>query len=265
MRSFRLALAAIMLAALGCGAVYPEVSTQVRAPRPGAELIPPPPEDLYFLRFASASIPPKTRDGRQWDAVGGAAPDPFVKLFVNGHELFRTPIQSNTLRPTWPDAKKANYRIPKNSVVKIEMWDSNALTNHPICVKVLRQFREESQTGQVDVECDSGARITLTAEPAHARIGLGLRYEFRTQSVYVTRVAAESPAARVGLSPGDQIRAIQGRQVEKMDEAETRSAINANAPTGLTLSVKRANGEDVEYTLKEGPIYPLLEDDIPIE
>jgi hypothetical protein len=250
---------------MACGAVYPEVSTQVRSPKAGAALVPPPPDDLYYLRFSSASIPPKTRDGRAWDAVGGAAPDPFAKLFVDNRELFRTPIQSNTLTPTWPDARKANYRIPKKSVVKIEMWDSNALTNHPICVKVLRDFVSESQAGQIDVECDSGARITLTTEPAHAKLGLGMRYEFRSTSVYVTRVAPESPAARVGLVSGDEIKAIEGKPVDKMDDAEARSLINAHAPTGLQLSVKRADGSLVDYTVKEGPIYPIIDDDIPID
>ncbi len=249
----------------GCGAVYPEVSTAVHAPGQGAELRPPPPKDLYFLRFRSAEIPPKTRDGREWDAIGGAAPDPFAKLMINDVELFRTPIQSNTLTPTWPDAAKANYRIPKGSVIKVELWDSNPLNNHPICVKILRDFAQESQIGQVGIECDSGARIVLTTEPAHARVGLGFRYEFRTQSVYVTRVAPESPAARVGLKAGDEITGIEGKPVQKMDEAETRSIINANSPSGLTLSVKRADGSSVEYTLKDGPIYPLLDDDMPIE
>ena len=33
-------------------------------------------------KFAGAVIPSRTRDGRNWDSVGGSLPDPFAKLLV---------------------------------------------------------------------------------------------------------------------------------------------------------------------------------------
>ena len=118
------------LATCGCGAVYPELSTPVRAAgsRP---LDPPPPEDLVFLKFAKAQIPTRTQDGRQWDSVGGSAPDPFAKLLIDDKEILVTPVQANTLSPTWPDQKIGNYRIPRGTPVRVELWDSNAINNHP--------------------------------------------------------------------------------------------------------------------------------------
>jgi len=245
-----------------CGAVYPEVATPARSPAAGAKLAPPPPEDLLYIRFKSAEIPVTTRDGRKWDAVGGAAPDPFAKLFAGDKELFRTPVQENTLTPTWPDATGRNYRIPKGTPVRVEVWDSNPINNHPICVRLVSNIHGEALAGGVDVTCDSGAKVSLVVEPAHAKVGLGIFYEFRTQSIYVTRVPVESPAARVGLKPGDQILRIQGKDVDSLDEAEARSQINANAPTGVTLTVRKPDGSTADLTVKNGPIYPTVDDDI---
>src|SRR5258706_15147053 len=100
----------LLLGLLGCGAVYPQLGTPVRTPPAGITLAPPPPEDLVFVKFAGAVIPSKTRDGRSWDSVGGSLPDAFAKLFVDGQVILETPVQSNTLTPTWPDQRKANYR-----------------------------------------------------------------------------------------------------------------------------------------------------------
>src|ERR1041385_4596086 len=119
----------------GCGAVSPEIASPVRAPPAGRDLSPAPPKNLVFIAFTSAKIPSKTRDGRQWDSLGGAAPDPFAKLFLNDRELIRTPVQANTLEPTWPDQTKANYRLPAEGSYRLEVWDSNALNNRPICLK----------------------------------------------------------------------------------------------------------------------------------
>src|SRR5262249_19745838 len=143
--------------------------------------------------------------------------------------------------------------------------DSNPINNHPICVKVLPDFAADAREGFIDIDCDSGAKAKLVTEPAHSRIGLGLYYELRTESIYVTRVAEESPAHRVGIKAGDEVVRIQGKDVKGMDEAEARSLINANAPSGLNVTLKHADGSVVDTTLKEGPIYPTSEEDIEVE
>src|SRR5687767_14554841 len=216
---------ALVVLASSCGAVYPEVSAPVRVVPAGRELAPPPPDDLLFITFKSAEIPERTRDGRKWDSIGGSAPDPFAKLFINDKVLIITPVHSNTLKPTWPEQKRANYRISQRSRARLELWDSNALNNRPICVQNLDDLHEAASNGQLDVMCDSGARLTLTVDRAHARIGLGLYYELRTEAVFVTRVIGESPAARAGISRGDEIVKIQGKEVKTMEEGEARSLI----------------------------------------
>jgi hypothetical protein len=248
-----------------CGAVYPEIATPVRAAGT-RQLDPPPPDDIVYLKFASAQIPTRTRDGRQWDSVGGSAPDPFAKLLIDDKEILVTPVQANTLTPTWPDQHVGNYRMPRNVPVRVELWDSNAINNHPICVESINNILAEASTEQnLEIRCDSGANIELTVQPAHAKFGVGLYYELRTYDIFVTRVVGESPAARVGLKRGDQLLKIQGKVVKEMDEESARSLINSNVSTGVTLTVKHTTGAVDDVTLKDGPMYPTIEDEVKVE
>jgi hypothetical protein len=187
-------------------------------------------------------------------------------LFLNDRELIRTPVQSNTLEPTWPDQKKANYRLPENGSYRLEVWDSNAINNQPICMKTLHDLKEDVGQGPVEIECDSGARVELRIEPAHARWGLGFSYELRTQgSVAVTHVLSDSPAARAGMTPGEVILEIQGKKVATMDEGEPQSLINANADVGIQLVLKAENGQERKVSIKEGAIYPASADNVALE
>jgi len=246
----------------GCGAVYPQLETPVRTPPSHITLAPPPPDDLLFLKFAGAVIPSRTRDGRKWDSVGGSLPDAFAKLIVDGKVILETPVQSNTLTPTWPGQTVANYQVPSGASVKIEVWDSNALNNSPICVS---DTRLEEGEEPMQISCNSGAEVKLYVQPAHGRLGVGLFYELRTDEVVVTRVLKESPAARAGLVRGDSLLKIQGKPVKTMQDGEAQSLINANAATGISLLVRKLDKSEQELTLKEGAIYPVIGEGVPID
>jgi hypothetical protein len=251
---------------LGCGAVYPQLSTPVRTPPAHVQLTPPPPDDLLFIKFASAMIPTRTRDGRNWDSVGGSLPDPFAKLYVDGKVILETPVQSNTLTPTWPDQRKANYHVRPGASVKVELWDSNPINNHPICIADVSDLHSEaSSDGPLRIDCSSGVELSLEVDPAHSRLGVGLFYELRREEVVVTRVLRESPAARAGLARGDQLLKIQGKVVKTMADGEAQSLINANAATGVTLLVKKPDNSEVEMSIKEGAIYPLVDEGVPVD
>lgn len=252
------------LSALACGAVYPELATPAREPPPGFSFEPPPPPDLVYLAFLKATIPSKTRDGRAWDSVGGSLPDPFAKLIVDDKPLITTPVHANTLTPSWPNQKRGNYRISSHSRLRVELWDSNPINNHPICTEEVHDLLEQvAPGGRVQINCDSGAFIELAAEPAHGKIGLGLYYEIRTDDVSVVRVIRESPAARAGVGRGDQIVSIMGEPVKGMPEGRVRSLINSNGTTGLKLSLRQRGKAEQEVMLRDGPIYPLLGEEGP--
>jgi PDZ domain/C2 domain len=247
---------------LGCGAVYPQLETPVRSPPPHVTLSPPPPEDLVFLKFVSATIPARTRDGRKWDSLGGALPDAFAKLSLDDKVIFETPVQSNTLTPTWPSQRLANHRVRPGTSVKVELWDNNALNNHPICLSTVRL---EPAEAPLQIECSSGAELRLAVQPAHGRLGVGLYYELRQEEVVITRVLQESPAARAGLVRGDQLLKIAGKPVKAMQDGEVQSLINANAATGVGVLVRKQDRTELELTLKEGAIYPVNGEGVAID
>jgi len=247
----------------GCSAVYPELSTPLRTPPADFRLVPPPPADVFYFRFAGADIPTLTRDGRKWN---GEKPDPFAKLILNGKDLILTSVESDTLRPTWQDQERANYRFRSSDVLVIEVWDSNPLTNHPICREKLPSFHEFVQGDEpyMEVECDNGGRVRLIVQPAHGRLGLGFWYELRTEKAFVTRVVGESPAGRAGLHAGDEIVAVQGKPVATLEDGALQSLINANSTVGLKLSVGSAGGVR-EVTLKDGAIFPIQGEGVTLE
>jgi hypothetical protein len=255
----------LALVLLGCGAVYPQLETPVRNPPAHVTLLPPPPEDLLFLKFAGAVIPTRTRDGRNWDDVGGSLPDAFAKLIVDGKVILETPVQSNSLKPSWPDQRKANYHVRAGAPVRVELWDSNPINNHPICVADMPDLHGEVSEDPVLVSCSSGAELRLVVQPAHARLGVGLFYELRREEVVVTRVLRESPAARAGLVRGDHLLKIQGKPVKSMADGEAQSLINANAATGVTLLVRKLDRSETELSLKEGAIYPMVDEGVPVD
>ncbi len=261
----RTAVASVVAVAVlwgACAAVYPELKTPLRDAPKGRELSPPPPADLFYITFVSAEIPKKTRDGRAWDSVGGNAPDPVAMLYVNDVQIIKTPSEPNTLTPTWKKQDKRNYHVPDGSKLRVEMWNSNALNNQPICVKKILSFASSmDEEGNVVIVCDSGARIKMRVEPARAKLGLGLFYELRTEGeVYVSRVHPEGPAQRAGIEPGQQIVKIEGREVKEMADGEAQSLINSKGQLGVTLLLKRADGQELEVKVKEGPIYPVKGD-----
>lgn len=266
-RALSLSLVLFGSSLLGCSAVYPELSSPLRTPPADFHLEPPPPSDLFFFRFAGADIPTKTRDGRHWDSVGGEAPDPYAKLIVNGKDLVVTSVESDTIRPTWPDQDRANYRINPSDDLKVEIWDSNPLNNHPICGERVPSFQEFVKTDEpyLEIECDNGGRVRLQVEPAHGRLGLGLFYELRSAQAVVTRVLTESPASRAGLHAGDEILSAQGVPVKSMENGRLQSLINANSALGVKLQVRLGESAPREVTLRDGAVYPVAGEGISLD
>ncbi|AKT43185.1 uncharacterized protein CMC5_074160 [Chondromyces crocatus] len=259
----RLSLASLLslflLSASGCPAIYPELGTRLREPAPGQVLEPPPPENLRFIKFVSGTVPERTRDGRTWSRGKGGEPDPYARLLVNGKEVLRTHIQSNTFTPTWPGSPSGNFVIEREARLRVEMWDSNAFNDKPIGIRELRPSEDQRAQGRLNLDLEGGGQIELAFEPAHARIGLGLWYELRTSSIYITRTAPSGPAERVGIKVGDQILAIGGREVRRMSTNEIRSAFNGVPITGVVLLVQHPTGTTETVTVTEGPIYPTFD------
>lgn len=240
-------------AGAACATLYPEVATPVKPVPPGRELDPPPPPNVLYIAVSGANIPNRTRDGRSWDASGGL-PDPFAIVFINGKELFRTPVQRDALNPTWPNAPKTSYELPKGAKLRVELWDDNAIHKQPICGKDIKELEDHALTGSVDLSCEGGTEIEVVIKAAEAKFGLGFSYEFRSDGVFISKVTPLSPASRAGMREGSQILSVMGKPIAGKSEGEVKSIVNSNASTGLDLTLSAPSAQK-SVKLKEGPIY----------
>ena len=258
-RTFFVVMATATLS--GCLAVYPEIATSTHKPLAGLTLDPPPPDSTRWIKFTAAHIPDRTRDGRTWNQAFGTLPNPSAKLFIHDEEVLRTPVQTGTLDPTWPNGPKGNFQIDfANDRIRVEIWNSSPIND----ARRLRDYGHVSEddklAGAVRMDLDGGADATLAFEPAHAIIGVGLSYDLRSESCLVTKVLAQSPADRAGLEKGDEILKIADRDVKVMSVDELRSAFNAVPIKGLPLFIHHAKGTTTNVVVKEGPIYALYKE-----
>src|SRR5512145_1481669 len=253
----RVIIGCLGLSIYGCAVFYPQLSTPVRGAVSEDRYDPPPPKDVIFVAIAKARIPSKTRDGRSWDKGGGAAPDPYAILTVDGKETLRTSVVPNSLRPHWPNPSPMNLRIPRSAKVRLEVWDDNAIVSHPICNQAVRDLHDAADIGQTEVECENGASVTLVVRPPKARLGIGLTYEVRGKEAYVSRVIAASAAGRAGLEAGDQILTVDGKRVESMAAGELESIFNGKSASGVVLEVRSGGGGKRKVNLSDEPMYPV--------
>ena len=120
--------------------------------------------------------------------------------------VMKTPIEKGTLEPTWPDGPKGNLTISADSHLRIELWTADPVVDKPVIIRELGVPPEERLLDKlIRVEEDTGARIILAFEPAHAIAGLGLWYELRERACAITRLLSDSPASRAGLARGDEV------------------------------------------------------------
>jgi hypothetical protein len=259
MNLIRFARALLVTTVVGCAAVYPELGTSIRPMKAQMELDPPPPEELRWLRFTSATIPPQMRDGRTWQQSLGRLPNPYAKLIINDVEIIRTKPQKETLTPTWPDSVRGNFRVSPADKFRVEMWDGDLIGDKPIGVKDFRPTSDFVIGDQVRIEVGGGAEVTLAFEPAHAMFGVGMWYELRSDTCFVTRLLKGSPAERAGMQPGDEVMSIGGKQMNTMSTNAIRGAMNAIPKDGVPMVIRHEDGRTSSIILKEGPIYPSFD------
>ncbi len=251
---------AVAVTQSGCAAVFPELGTRV-GPAPAIETFePPPPTDRHYILVRGAKLPPRTRDGREWDKVFGSLPDPYLKILVNDAELFRTDVESDTLEPKWVEAPKGNWPLKVGDVLRLEVWDNNPLVDHPIGQKDIRVGSDFFANPEQEIDFDGGVELNISIRPAKPAWGAGLWYELRTTSAYVTRLVDGSPASRAGLRPGDRILTLAGKAVDGLSSDDVSGLFNSIPAGGLAIAVQHEDGGTLQVNLKEGPIYAFFKD-----
>jgi hypothetical protein len=142
--------------------------------------------------------------------------------------------------------------LKPGSEARVELWDADSLHSQSICFERVGDLSRRVRAEPVEVRCDGGARVLLTIAPARGMLGLGFSYELQTDTIVISRIYREGPAARAGLRVGDELVAIGAVAVSGMQEGEAQSLINKHAATGVALRTR--SGKTI--TVKEGPIYP---------
>lgn len=241
----------------GCAAVYPAIDTPVRPAPPDVKLDPPPPESLYYLAVKGAVVPERTRGNERWDELGDGAPDPYLKLYLDGELLFTTSTERDSFNPKWSDAPRQNWVVPAEGVLKVEMWNANPVNDQVICITELDRLHERAVEGPLFAECEGGASVEIELRSARPKFGLGFRYEIRQTGAAVREVLEKSPAERAGLAPGELIEAVNGQATRGMTAGALQTLVNVNARQGLKLTVRPEGGVAREVDVKEGPIYSL--------
>ncbi|MGC4065390.1 MAG: PDZ domain-containing protein [Polyangiaceae bacterium] len=247
----------LVSASAACAFVYPELSTPIHNRADDQPLEPAPPPDVFYVAVKSAHIPAKTRDGRRWDKLGGAAPDVYAILFIDRVEVARTIVVPDSFDPSWSDPKPTNYKLPAGTELEVELWDDNALVSHPICKQTIKGIEEVAAVGETELHCDSGASVVVAVTEPKAKIGIGLYYENRGKEAYVTRVIAASPAGRAGLHPGDRVVTVRGRAVASLTKGELESILNSGAKTGISVEVASQDGRTRKVELRDEAMYPV--------
>lgn len=244
-----------------CPAVYPEFPTRIRKAMTEQALDPPPPDNMMWMKFESARIPERARNGKTWEEEIGKKPDPYAILFINDKEVFRTPVEKETLEPTWKNGPRGNLRIEPSDKLRVEVWDSNTITDKPLGVRDIGKPSDEFRlTRRIRVNLDAGGEVIIAYEPARAMLGLGLWYEIRTESAFITRMMPGSAAERAGIKPGDEILKINGKDVKSLGEDGIRSGFGAVPSDGLKLMLRHEDGTILDISVKEGAVYPAYQD-----
>jgi hypothetical protein len=241
--------------------VFPRYSTAARdVPAGMAEGggLTPPPDSLHHLGVARAECPAQTRDGRAWDSDG--APDLYVVLLRNGAEVFRSRTISNNAAPEWdPERDAVDVFVRDSDVLRVELReDDGALSPSELVglIEVRGGVPSEARNGgRWSVRLEGGATVQLSSRPPRARLGMGVTYEYRTESLVVVEVAEAGPASSAGLRAGDRIVRINGAPVAGMSELDARQAMDRAMMRDVALAVERAGAPATELTIRSDALY----------
>ena len=216
----------------------------------------PAPDEVQRVAPLRATVPSHARDGRDWDADG--PPDPYVVVFRNGAEVFRSPVVHNSYTPTWdPSHVFADLKVQDTDLLRLELRDDDGVTWDPIGIYEHHGIPSESRNGGAWlIQLEATAELEMQAVAPPARLGMGVTYEYHSGYLQVVDVIEAGPAFRVGLRSGDRITAIDRRAVTAMNEGDARQGMDHGAIADVTLSVVHNGGAPTDMLVRRDAVYP---------
>lgn len=240
-----------------CGAVFPRYTTATR-PVPDrlqeTGNITPPPDGVRAVRAESAEIPATRPDGQAWDSDG--LPDPYVVVFRNDVEVYRSPVARDTLRPTWEGAPVSLF-VSHETAFRFELRDADGLVDDAISVIEYPGVPSGAMaSGAWRVSFPNTAALVFRLDRPTPRFGMGVTYEIHEDYLRVLSVEHASPGTTAGLAEGDRITHVDGVAVSTLDERGARQAMDRSALRDVTLRVVTAGAAPRDVTVRPDAVYP---------
>jgi hypothetical protein len=204
-----------------------------------------------------ANIPPTQRSGLAWDD-DGSPPDAYLKLLVEGRQLWESPRVDDQLHPAFDASPESNLAVPRNAVIRLELWDKDAASSQPIGIYEGRAAGDAIVGANTTIKLEGGATLTVRVDKPLPLVGTGIaQYELRKHAVLVLKVVPHSPAARAGVSAGDRITAINGKLIDELGEGGATSALALAGQNGSELTLEN-DGQYRQVKLDEGYVWLSL-------
>lgn len=242
----------VVVALTGCA--YPRHSTLVHAAPPSAE-----PQEipghLWSIRFVDAQLPESKLGGLSWDG-DSSGPDPFVRLTLDGRVVWESPVQTDTLHPTWNFTLPHNIYVSPQTRFKLELWDSDTAGIDP-AGKIVRSGLPDIALpdASAHLTLDNGAVLTVVVSKPLVSQGLGVDFEQHSDALWVLAVERFSPAARAGIQVGDRVVAIGETRVAQLTGAKAASELSLSADRAARLIVADQHGKEREVQLERGYLW----------
>lgn len=214
------------------------------------------PADTWQLTVVEAHVRPRKSGDLTWDENGGL-PDVFVRIFRDGESIWESPTIDDSLNPQWNATLPRNFRMPRGTPLRIEVWDRDIVGNDPVGIFDEHGLPPNALPGaDARIMLEGGSWLTVRIAPPLPHRGVGIEeYEVRPGELMVERVLPYSPAARAGIERGDAIVGIGEQRVSAMNDAQAASALSMAGNRHSTLTVRNAAGRERQVDLDRGFVW----------
>jgi hypothetical protein len=256
--SFRMGLALALLLSLNACAYRHHTTPLQTVPNPpktSQEW----PAGVYGLRLQQAEARQVKLSGLAWDD-DGTLPDVFVRIFVEGRQIWQSEVAKDDDTPVWNVGLPANVVIPQDAHVRLELWDwDTPLSADPMGHSERRGLPNALPGTESRIVLNTGAVVTLMTMAPEPRRGVGLSVELQPNALKVLKVEPYSPAARAGIKVGDRITSVGHAPVSELSEDKAASELSLAVDRQHALGVANSDGSNPhEVKLDQGYVWLVL-------
>lgn len=246
-------ISVLLLLATACA--YPRRETLTYAAPKVEGRIHDEPSALYTIRLIGAELPQFKGAGLAWDS-DGSGPDPFLRLIIDGRQVWESPPQEDTTHPVWNITLPRNIFVSTMTNFRIEIWDKDTASSDPAGFVVRSGLPENALPNAIArLSLDNQGNVAIKVSPPTPSKGVGLRFEIRGDGLQVLSVEPFSPAARAGVRTGDLIISIGGSSIETLGGDRAASQLSLAADRGSVLQLKDPKGHGRQAKLDGGYLW----------